>query len=212
VYLFLNTEKSWLQSQIEQQIDNRFQVKREKMLRASSAVLTKSNIRTNRPRNTHSACGVPNRTKTEILPWFPLHTMKVSVAKLTSLFGPSLDGQKCTDALSETGLGKGQEKRLRELKQLFDSSITMFQTDPEDITNNNDSVRVNSDPSKPWSLSCFCYECGRSVGVHLVPCPGCQYVHYCSHSCRMEGFKRGHHEECTGGFDRPASSAKIHNT
>ena len=49
-----------------------------------------------------------------------------------------------------------------------------------------------------WTLSSFCFECGRRAGVRLSKCQGCGSVYYCSHSCREEGFKRGHKEECTG--------------
>lgn len=49
-----------------------------------------------------------------------------------------------------------------------------------------------------WSLVSFCYECGRSVGVVLVNCPGCRSIKYCSKSCRAESWKRGHQLECTG--------------
>ena len=49
-----------------------------------------------------------------------------------------------------------------------------------------------------WTLSSFCYECGRRAGVHLSKCHGCGSVYYCSQTCREEGFKRGHKEECTG--------------
>ena len=57
----------------------------------------------------------------------------------------------------------------------------------------------NSAPSvQQWSLSSFCYECGRRAGVRLSKCQGCGSVYYCSHTCREEGFRRGHKEECTG--------------
>ena len=51
--------------------------------------------------------------------------------------------------------------------------------------------------SREWTLFSFCYECGRSVGVHLAKCSGCRAVCYCSHSCKNENLKKGHIEECT---------------
>ena len=49
-----------------------------------------------------------------------------------------------------------------------------------------------------WSLASFCYECGRSSGVHLVKCFGCQSVWYCSRTCKSESLKKSHKDECPG--------------
>ena len=51
---------------------------------------------------------------------------------------------------------------------------------------------------KEWTIFSFCYECGRTSGVHLVKCPGCRSVSYCSRTCRSDSWKRGHQKECTG--------------
>lgn len=51
---------------------------------------------------------------------------------------------------------------------------------------------------KEWTIFSFCYECGRTSGVHLVKCPGCRSVSYCSRTCRSDNWKKGHQKECTG--------------
>ena len=51
---------------------------------------------------------------------------------------------------------------------------------------------------KEWTMFSFCYECGRTSGVHLVKCPGCRSVSYCSRTCRTDNWKKGHQRECTG--------------
>ena len=74
--------------------------------------------------------------------------------------------------------------------QKGESSIEMADK-PQDISTDTPS-------SQEWTLFSFCYECGRSVGVHLAKCSGCRAVCYCSHSCKNENLKKGHIEECTG--------------
>ena len=66
-----------------------------------------------------------------------------------------------------------------------------------------DSLEIERKPSlsekKEWTMFSFCYECGRTSGVHLVRCPGCRSVSYCSRTCRSDNWKKGHQKECTGG-------------
>jgi hypothetical protein len=51
---------------------------------------------------------------------------------------------------------------------------------------------------KEWTIFSFCYECGRTSGIHLVKCPGCRGISYCSRTCRSDNWKKGHQRECTG--------------
>ncbi len=52
------------------------------------------------------------------------------------------------------------------------------------------------DAVKSWSFSSFCYECGKSFGVFLMACPGCQMVSYCTKNCKTENWRKGHKDEC----------------
>lgn len=64
----------------------------------------------------------------------------------------------------------------------------------EDVTEESEA----STEKKEWTIFSFCYECGRTSGVHLVKCPGCRGVSYCSRTCRTDSWKKGHQIECTG--------------
>ena len=83
-----------------------------------------------------------------------------------------------------------------------------YQTNSSENTS-QDNERDTPRPEEPstasasiadteWSLSSFCYECGRSCGVHLVKCFGCQSVWYCSRTCRSESLRKSHKDECPG--------------
>ena len=52
--------------------------------------------------------------------------------------------------------------------------------------------------SGTWDFFSFCYECGRSSGVHLSKCPMCKSVCYCSLSCKENSWKTDHRDSCTG--------------
>ena len=58
------------------------------------------------------------------------------------------------------------------------------------------SVSVSEESERSWTLKSFCYECGRSAGIHLTECSGCRLVAFCSQSCRDECRKGGHRSEC----------------
>ena len=224
-------------------MDNRLQIRRERLLRTSSVIHMKQSVTHKRSR-VHSAGGVPAKTtsKTEILPSFPLFTLKTAVRKVTKHHGPTLNGglNESEEDVVGTTNGKVQEKRLLQLKELFDLATDMFSVDAQaddscisrasahnsdeytdganhqqrDDKFDSDSTRQkladtqSSTPTRQtpqWTLSCFCYECGQSSGVRLVRCPGCQYVYYCSQTCRVENYRRGHREECSGGFVKQTS-------
>lgn len=67
-----------------------------------------------------------------------------------------------------------------------------------EVADNPQDISTDILSSREWTLFSFCYECGRSVGVHLAKCSGCRAVCYCSHSCKNESLKKGHIEECAG--------------
>ncbi len=49
---------------------------------------------------------------------------------------------------------------------------------------------------KDWEFSSFCFECGKTAGVHLTLCTGCELISYCGRTCKMNHWKKGHREEC----------------
>ena len=57
----------------------------------------------------------------------------------------------------------------------------------------------------------FCYECGLSVGIKLMPCPRCRRVYFCSQKCKMRALAGGHRKECyrarNGGSSDSSSSS-----
>uniref|UniRef100_A0AAY4C1A5 MYND-type domain-containing protein n=1 Tax=Denticeps clupeoides TaxID=299321 RepID=A0AAY4C1A5_9TELE len=42
----------------------------------------------------------------------------------------------------------------------------------------------------------YCYQCGRSALVVLVPCTRCRHVFYCSSNCKMKAWDECHKDEC----------------
>lgn len=58
-------------------------------------------------------------------------------------------------------------------------------------------TKANMDRKLEWlNFHSFCYECGKSIGVHLDVCAVCHMVSYCSRSCRRENWRKGHKDEC----------------
>ncbi len=189
---------------------SKFQIKREKLFKTSSAIQLKHSFTYKKARHTHSAGGTPTKIKTEHLSSFPLYSLCTALRKVTkhhSLF--LLDSQAQEEELTNTRLetptciSKGNEKqRLQHLKNLFDSALEMFRATESVKESGMNSTSLSTNQ---WTLSCFCYECGRCA-VRLTSCPGCGYVYYCSQACRSESYKQIHRDECSGVSPRPRTS------
>ena len=152
----------------------------------------------------------------------PEHTLRVTLDEVSKIHykDPGMEGER-TDSLQ---VKNGTRKSLSQLfqKVLLLSVMSRLKTDRSgnSVTTNKTQVTfavkgagtqkgessiempqdISTDilSSREWTLFSFCYECGRSVGVHLAKCSGCRAVCYCSHSCKNESMKKGHIEECTG--------------
>lgn len=203
-------------------MDNKLQIRREKLLKTSSAIHLKHSLTYKKARHIHSAGGTPTKNKTEHLSAFPLHTLSTALRKFTKNHRPTLvdngaPKEDHTNTHTVSSVSRGHEKqRLQQLKDLFGLSLEMFQTvnstkeavvsqTPKECT-----MHINSPTPVPsqWTLSCFCYECGRCA-VRLTRCPGCGYVYYCSQACRTESYKRNHRDECSGIFLRPSTARSL---
>ncbi len=200
-------------------MDNKLQIslRREKLFKTSSAIHLKHSWTYKKARHIHSAGGTPTKSKTEHLAAFPLHTLGAALRKVSKRHGPTLidDGvpkEDCPNVI-ESSASKGHEKqRLQQLKDLFGLALEMFRTASstkeasvirfhKERTKYSSSQINHTTPPNQWTLSCFCFECGRCA-VRLIRCPGCGYVYYCSQACRTESYKRSHRDECSGVFPR----------
>ncbi|XP_065710172.2 ankyrin repeat and MYND domain-containing protein 1 isoform X3 [Patagioenas fasciata] len=55
----------------------------------------------------------------------------------------------------------------------------------------------------------YCYQCGRSVGVQLLPCTRCHEVFTCSETCRRNAWSQRHRQECSGSLEKNTSQVAL---
>lgn len=88
--------------------------------------------------------------------------------------------------LGEISRRRDKMNKIARYKELIQRANSIFV--------NYKRTSVSEDNS--WGFSSFCYECGKSSGVRLTLCTGCEVVCYCSRNCKEESWKKGHREEC----------------
>ena len=176
-----------------------------------------------RRREIHSAGAKPQRGKYSVLPLcIPEHTLRAALEEVSKIHcdDSGMEAERSVAKLVKNGTQKSLSDLFRKVFLLFPSSR---ERGSDDVTADNDTDtqlttgadagsqqkvemtenrdKFQEDPcatDKEWTLYSFCYECGRSVGVHLAKCVGCRTVCYCSHSCKSANWKKGHGIECTG--------------
>ena len=163
----------------------------------------------NKGRAIVSAGGKPRNGPGKLSLSLPEHTLRVALENVAKAqcSGKEESGSDeedvDTDDVKQKSLKNdhGLGRDLMKLDEMFDKAKSLLFLPPQ---NNCPCIITEEAASeitkgrKEWTIFSFCYECGRTSGVHLVKCPGCRGVSYCSRTCRSDNWKKGHQKECTG--------------
>lgn len=179
-------------------------------------------IAANRRREIHSAGTKSQRGQYSVLPlYLPEHTLRAALEEVSKIHcGDSgMEAERSVEKVVKNGTQKSLSELFRKVFLLFPASREGgrdYDTNSQhtsgaeigsqqtvEMTENRNKFQkgllcATDMTRREWTLFSFCYECGRSVGVHLAKCLGCRAVCYCSHSCKVENWKKGHGNECTG--------------
>ena len=140
----------------------------------------------------------------------PEHTLRVALENVSKALssgkegGEDSDEEQSSNGAKQKGVKNNHSSGQNPMKldEMFEKAKSLLPAPSlncrfvQDESEEVESAEVLG--KKAWTISSFCYECGRTSGVHLVKCPGCKGVSYCSRTCRSDNWKKGHQRECTG--------------
>ncbi|KAM6178471.1 ankyrin repeat and MYND domain-containing protein 1 [Rhynchocyon petersi] len=100
-------------------------------------------------------------------------------------------------------LGSQLRRAVFHKEAQWDSEL-LYRSKKAELSPNPRMKRRNLGPSKsqdteelePIPFFKFCYQCGRSVGVHLSPCVRCYGILTCSKFCKIRAWNDFHKHEC----------------
>ena len=160
----------------------------------------------NKGRSVISAGGKPRTRLGPLSVSLPEHTLRAALENVSKAHGNREAESDHSDEEQDGGAKqkpagvKGDSRHnVMKLDEMFEKAKSLL---PRIECSTKENLKEEELPGetgqKEWTMFSFCYECGRTSGVHLVKCPGCRGVSYCSRTCRSENWRRGHHKECTG--------------
>lgn len=164
----------------------------------------------NKGRSIVSAGGRPRNGPGNLSLSLPEHTLRVALENVVKVqcSGKEESGSDeedvCADDVKQKGLKNNHSsgRNLMKLDEMFEKAKSLLFLSPQNnncpCIDENITEETASEITKEWTIFSFCYECGRTSGIHLVKCPSCRGVSYCSRTCRSDNWKRGHQKECTG--------------